>query len=77
MPLSSPGPGFPECIAAAAHAGPGTTPDCGVTSGAPTGGGTITGKISWTATSGARTFRPIVVRGTEQVPVEEIQSLNG
>lgn len=60
-----------------ANAGPGTTPDCGVTFNAPSTGGSITGKISWTATSGARTFRPIVVRGGDQVPVDEIQSLNG
>lgn len=60
-----------------ANAGPGTAPDCGVTFTAPASSGTITGKISWTVTSGARTFRPILVRGTKQVPVDEIQSLNG
>lgn len=60
-----------------ANAGPGTTPDCGVTFNAPSAGGSITGKISWTATSGARTFQPIVVQGGDTVPVDEIQSLNG
>lgn len=60
-----------------ANAGPGTTPDCGVTFNAPSAGGSITGMITWNATSEARAFPRILVRGTDRVPVDEIQSLNG
>jgi hypothetical protein len=57
-------------------AGPGTVPDCGVTFTAPSSGTTITGTNTWNAYTAGRGFQPITTRGYDQVPVDEIQSLN-
>jgi hypothetical protein len=59
------------------NAGPGTTPDCGVTFTQPGSGNMITGSIVWTVTSGARRFHPIHTGSTQGITVDEIQSLNG
>jgi hypothetical protein len=59
------------------NAGPGTTPDCGVVFTAPGSGNMITGSLVWTPTSGGRTFPLIHTGRTQQVAVDEIQSLNG
>jgi len=58
------------------NAGPGTTPDCGVTFTAAGSGNFVTGSIRWTVTSNYRGFPAITTVGTRPVTVYEIQSLN-
>jgi hypothetical protein len=58
------------------NAGPGTTPDCGVTFSAPGYDNSITGRLDWAATSAERNFPPIPVAETDPITVYEIQSLN-
>jgi hypothetical protein len=58
------------------NAGPGTTPDCGVTFTAPGYGNTVYGHIAWDPTSGGRQFPMINVVGEYAVTVFEIQSLS-
>jgi hypothetical protein len=58
------------------NAGPGTTPDCGVTFTAPSRDNSVTGSIRWTVTSNYRGFPAITTATTAGVEVFEIQSLN-
>jgi hypothetical protein len=58
------------------NAGPGTTPDCGVTFTAPGYDNSITGSIRWDVTSNYRGFPPITTTTTKAVTVFEIQSLD-
>jgi hypothetical protein len=57
-------------------AGPGTTPDCGVTFTAPGLGNSVTGTIRWKVTSDDGGFPAITTTGTQAVEVYEIQSLD-
>lgn len=58
------------------NAGPGTTPNCGVTFTAPGTGNMITGKLVWTAISAGHIFPPIDTATSRAVVVDEIESLN-